>query len=116
MAAALFRDYYPSLSQEDLATSDILLFDNQGALAYRDCHIIGLVVAPSYRQQGLGSYLVRSLMNDCSTLTANVLFTESYNLAFWQALGFVITEINSVQSYFQLRYDAPARPLSPLVA
>jgi len=68
-------------------------------------HIVGIVTHPDYRKQGIATEIVDCLKKQYSILTANVLFSESENMGFWQNCGFQMKEVNMEEKYYIFRWE-----------
>lgn len=96
--SAFFDRYYPVVLPDN-CIFDCTEHDGKivSAVAYTivskfHIHIVAIVTHPDYRNRGFAKDLLDNLSS--LRLTANILFSESQNVAFWKHLNFQICEVN----------------------
>ena len=111
----LFNLYYPlSLVDADKRNYQVITISVDdtpvAAVCYLDyesnkTHIVGIVVAPNYRKQKLGSQLITKLKETYIVITANILLSEITVINFWTSNTFKPVEVNSNDGYLCYRWS-----------
>lgn len=114
----IFSKYYPLINLEIYNDSKKICindFQNKnilGCLLYKEnhegknkIHINAILVQPEFRRKKVATSLLNIIKTKSNKLTANVLFSETYNILFWEKNKFKMVEINDKEKCIVFEYN-----------